>query len=308
MATKNEVAEETVETTEQVEESTKPKSIKDIPFEEAQAQEKVEEEETVEEPEEEQQQDSEPQQAEFKIEDDPKFKELSKKAKDLEQLQELIFSDEELSNLIITKLKGEQATKTQKEETVDQFKIPDPPQYFNIEDLQDSNSDSYKWFVKYGQSIYDNARNATLAQADQLFEQKWQEKERQRAETEQKNKLNEAISTVKKEVKADDQDWNDFLEWSNESNRTPDEVLRVMYKIYGEIKNEGSQTQTPEKGKQQEQPKPRQRDGLPNYSQIGGTSSDKVEVDEDAAFTKMLMDNAKKFNRKKYEFEKCQIK
>ena len=217
----------------------------------------------------------------------------------MEQLQELIFSDEELSNLIITKLKGEKATKTQKEETVDQFKIPDPPQYFNIEDLQDSNSDSYKWFVKYGQSIYDNARNATLAQADQLFEQKWQEKERQRAETEQKNKLNEAISTVKKEVKADDQDWNDFLEWSNESNRTPDEVLRVMYKIYGEIKNEGSQTQTPEKGKQQEQPKPRQRDGLPNYSQIGGTSSDKVEVDEDAAFTKMLVDNAKKFSRKK---------
>jgi len=286
------VMEETTEDTQEETQETEDATDNDTPVE-------AETEETVAE--------TEQPATEYDIESDSRYQTLLEKARQAEQLQSVVFSNDDIFQQIVTKIQeqeqGTQPQTVKKQESL-QITMPDVPQYFNTEDLNDKNSDSYKWFLNYGQTIAENARNATMQEADQLFDKKFEQKERLRAESEQRVKLQNAVIAAKQEVGADDTKWNNFIGWFNDPNKDVTQMLPTAYRLYEAMNGNGKNTPTLEVKKNvTTTPKPvnRQQSGstLPTYSQIGGETSAAESMTEDEFLAKSLFDSLKDTGRRK---------
>ena len=234
----------------------------------------------------------------YKIEEDPRYQELLRAQQEADQLKKIVFENPEIFQQVIGHLQGEQPQPTQQPKA-QIFEMPKPPQYANMEDMSDPNSETSKWFQSTLQAVAENTKNATMADVDRYIEQKFQQKEQQRAEQERQRELQNAMDSVKTAVQADDAKWQNFITWANQPGKNMNDMLQAMWKIYEETTGTKSQTPTSRTVTAPHQEKRSQAGpGLPTYSSVGGAPTGAKVMDEQEAFNEALFKNAQRFRRK----------
>jgi hypothetical protein len=227
----------------------------------------------------------------------PEYQKLLAENQQMNIIRDIVLGEEDVYKMVEQKLQTK--TKPVEPQTTEPqpLQMPAPPQYANMEDLSDPNSETSKWFAQRDQVMIENAVNATTAAMDKRFTQN----EQQRAESERQTRLTESFARVKETVNLDEDAVNKAMDvWNNPNNYDLDTTMKAMILAGHSVLNKQAPPTPPTPAQRPDVTTTKQKppSTLPNYSDVGGTTPEPETLTEDEYLNKDLMASLEKEGRR----------
>ncbi len=213
-------------------------------------------------------------------------------------IADIVFSRKDLSDAVIeaaTQTPGTAPPPQQAEAPA--IEIPKAPEYVNLDEINDPESGTAKWFTGLLNNVREQTREETLSQVDQRVEQRFQEERNSNA---RQRAVEKSFTDAQQRNEASDDDMVEFTEWVQDPDISQDERLDMAYKAW-KVRKDGNGEITPQPPPPSPPPPapPQQREaprGLPLYTETGGAAEETI-TDENDAHNEALLKNHKKFNQ-----------